>query len=443
MSRAFADALHALLLLALAAALAWISVQWQFRADFSHGQRASLSPATRAVLAALDGPVEVVCYARPGGELRGRIAAFFARYTQVKPDLVLRFVDPDADPGAMRARGITLDGEIALNHAGRSQRVVTLDERSVTRALHRLARAEDRVLAFIGGHGERQPDREADHDLSRLAAALAEQGLRAVPLNLANTTAIPANVAVVVVASPTGAWAPGEIAQLRAWIDEGGALLWLTEPDPHDAGLAALADTLGLRVLEGRLVDATGQGLGVGDPSFVAATRYPEHPVSADFALTTLYPQVAALAVAAGAAFDARPLLRSAARSWLETGPVSGEIAWDAEAGELPGPLDYGIALTRLSPSPARVEQRIIVIGDGDFLSNRFLGNGGNLAFATRVLNWLSGDDALIEVPIAGAPDRQLSMTRRVAAILGFGWLIAVPLLLFGTGALRVWRRRR
>lgn len=442
MNRTLADVVHALVLLVLAGLLGWLSVHYQARVDLSHGQRASLSPATREVLATLDGPIDVVSYARADGELRPAVAAFFARYSALDPDLTLRFVDPDADPATMRERGITLDGEIEISHGGRSQRVATLDERSVTTALQRLARGGDRVLAFVTGHGERQPDRDANHDVSRYAAALAAQGLRAVPLNLAAGTAIPGNVAAVVIASPGAAYAPGEISQLLTWLDEGGALLWLVEPGEDAAGLAPLADALGIRVLDGRLVDATGQGLGIGDPSFVAAISYPDHPATAGFTLTTLYPQVAALA-SAGSTWAIAPLLRSAERSWLETGAVEGEIAYDAEGGELPGPLDWGLALTRVSPSPAREEQRVIVIGDGDFLSNSYLGNGGNLALGTRVVNWLVGDDGQVDIPTITAPDRSFALTRSAAAWLGFGWLIGVPIALFAIGAFVVWRRRR
>ena len=37
------------------------------------------------------------------------------------------------------------------------------------------------------------------------------------------------------------------------------------------------------------------------------------------------------------------------------------------------------------------------MIGDGDFLSNTFLGNGGNREFGERVFDWLLGDDKLVE----------------------------------------------
>ena len=430
-----------LLLLAVATA-AWLSVRWQWRADFSYGQRASLAQASVDVLHALDGATEVTSFARPDGPLRATIGAFVARYRQHKPDLSMRFIDPDVDPGAMRERGISLDGEIEITHGGRSQRVSALNEREFTLALTRLARGGERILAYVVGHGERKPDGEANFDLGRFATSLASDGIRSVTIDLSSTSRIPANTDLLVIGGPRVPLAPGEVNTLRDWIDGGGALLWLTDPASDD-GLAALALALGVSVLPGTVVDAAGQGLGIGDPGFVAMSSYPAHATTREFALTTLYPQASALGVRGDSGFAAAPLLRSSARSWTENGPVAGDIRFDAEAGEIPGPLDLALALTRLSPRPDRNQQRIVVIGDGDFVSNSFIGNGGNRALAARIVNWLLGDDALVDIAPNAAPDRSLALTKRQAGSVAVGFLIVLPLLLLLSGALIAWRRRR
>ncbi|MBU6200360.1 MAG: ABC transporter, partial [Xanthomonadaceae bacterium] len=118
-------------------------------------------------------------------------------------------------------------------------------------------------------------------------------------------------------------------------------------------------------------------------------------------------------------------------------------IAYDADKGEIPGPLDIGVTLSRLSPSPDKSEQRVIVIGDGDFLSNAFLGNGGNREFGQRVFDWLLQDDALIQIPDKGAPDRQLHLSQTELGVIGLGFLAGLPLALAFAGAVIWWRRRR
>ena len=82
------------------------------------------------------------------------------------------------------------------------------------------------------------------------------------------------------------------------------------------------------------------------------------------------------------------------------------------------------------------------VIGDADFLSNRYLGNGSNLDIGVNLLNWLSHDDQLIAISPRPAPDTRLELSQpQQIAIAGF-FLILLPLGLLGSG-LRIWLGRR
>jgi ABC-type uncharacterized transport system involved in gliding motility auxiliary subunit len=439
--RLLREGLHTTLLLVAFALAGWLSVQWQWRVDVSAGQRASLAPASRAALEALPGQLRVTSYAREDGSLREAIARFIARYREHKPELELRFVDPTLDPGAMRERGITVDGEIVLDYRERSQRLSVLREREFTAALIKLARGRERVLAFLEGHGERRPDGEANHDYARLTAALAAEGVRALSLDLIEQGGVPANVDALVLASPRVALTAAESVAIVGYVEAGGALLWLTEPGASNAP-TGLETALGIRVLAGTTVDATGQRLGLGDPSFVALTEYPQHAALAGFTLTTLLPQAAALAQA-GDRFAIAPLLRTSVRSWTESGAIADQIAYEAEAGELPGPHDLALALERLSPRPDRGRQRVVVLGDGDLWSNQFLGNGGNLELARRIVNWLLDDEALIDIPVHEAADRTLTLSPAFVSAFGLAFLVLLPLLLLAAGAVIAWRRAR
>lgn len=436
-------------LIAVAAVLvAFLSTRFTFEHDFSAANTASLGEASLKMLHALDAPVEVVSYASHQDGLRTIIADFVGRYHRAKPDLTLRFVDPDADPNAMRAAGITVDGELDIRYKGRNEHLKVLSEEEFSNALLRLSRTRERIVAFLEGEGERRPLGKANADLGNFVGALADRGLRAVPLPLATMGKIPDNTDLVVIANPQVALAPAVSGELVDYVDRGGNLLWLTEPG-ENAGLDALAKALSIRVLPGTVVDASGSALGLGDPSFVALSTYPPQAITHDFALTTLLPQPAALAQLAGADWKIQPFLRSSDKSWNETGhiPKAGEAAdtirEDPDAGEIPGPLDLAFALSRLSPRPDRREQRAVVIGDGDFLSNSFLGNGGNRELGQRVFDWVLGDDDQIVVPARAAPDRTLDISQRGLGLLAAAFLIALPLLLLATGGAIWWRRKR
>ncbi|GLQ86667.1 GldG family protein [Dyella flagellata] len=428
--------LFALLVLLGAGAIGFLTARHDRIVDWTYNSRRSMSPETRAVLAKFNGPVDVVSYASPQGDLRQTVAAALQRYQKAKPDLHLSFVDPQQDPAAMRNLGITVDGELILHYHDRQQRLDTLTERSLTDALERLVRGNDRIVAFVTGHGERRADGVANSDLGTFVSQLEQSGMRAVPLNFSQVTSVPAQTDLVVLAGPQASLAPGATKALSDYLASGGNLLWLVDPGNLDASLQPIADALGIRVLPGELVDASSSALGLKDPRMIALGDYPPNMITRGFTLTTLFPEVAPLAEVHKSDWQIEPFLRSSPQA--TTQPLDGNTA-----AQLKGPLDFGFAFSRLSPSPAKSEQRVVVIGNGDFLSNSYLGNGGNRALGERIFNWLLGDDQLISMPSRGAPDRVLRVSQGELSALTIGYLVVLPLVLLAIGGLVAWRRRR
>ena len=434
--------LFALLALLAVAAAGYLSTRYAWFADWTRAARASIPAPSRAVLARLDGPVDIISYASPQGSLRQTIASFVQRYQRVKPDIRLRFVDPQLDPAAMREQGITIDGELVIRYGTREQRLDDLSaDGPMTNALERLARGGERIVAFVTGDGERRADGQANADLGTFMGQLEGRGMRAVPLNFAQVSAVPQHTDLVVLASPTSPLPPGGVQALVDYVRDGGNLLWLTEPVTRqpladDLGLAPLAEALDVQVLPGELIDPSGTALGLKDPHMIALGDYPAHPITRGFTLTTLFPEVAALAPRTSAAqWSSAPFLRSSPQARLETGSEA-DAALPARA------LEFGLAMQRLSPSPDKREQRAAVIGDGDFLSNTYLGNGGNRALGERLVDWLLGDDALVNLPPRGAPDRVLRLSQGQLNAVSLGFLAGLPLLLLAAGGAVVWRRR-
>jgi len=440
MNMAFMRRLHGWLFAALvllgAGAVGYLTARHDRVADWTFNSRVSMSPETRAVLAKFDGPVDIVSYASPQGDLRQTIAAALQRYQRAKPDLHLSFVDPQQDPAAMRNLGITVDGELILHYRDRQQRMDTLTERSLTDALERLVRGGDRIVAFVTGDGERRADGPANADLGTFVSQLEKSGLRAVPLNFSQVTGVPEHTDLVVLAGPQAPLAPGATKALLDYLAGGGNLLWLADPGNLDASLQPIADELALRVLPGELIDPSSAALGLKDPRIIALGDYPPNIITRGFTLTTLFPEVAPLAEMRKSDWKLEPFLRSS--------PQASTQSLDKNAAApLKGPLDFGFALSRLSPSPAKSEQRVVVIGNGDFLSNSYLGNGGNRALGERIFNWLLGDDQLISMPPRGAPDRVLNVSQGELGWLSTGFMLILPLILLVIGGLIAWRRRR
>ena len=435
----------AVLLVLLTALLSWLSVRYPIRADWTRNGRHTLSEASRQVLAKVTGELTITAYAREQEDLRNAIKRFIARYQRVKPDIRLHFVNPDAVPDETRALGINENGELVIHYQGRSENTRPGSEEVFTNALQRLLHEKERWLAFVEGHGERNPLGKSNHDLGEWGRQISNRGFRIQPLNLARTRAIPDNTTVLVIAGPLVNYLPGEVELIINYLARGGNLLWLAEPN-NIYGLDALAEYLGVDFPKGAVIDFAGQLVGVNDPRIVLVTEqlYGDHPALKGFKFSTLFPMATMVTSHDQDHWKVKPLITTGDHTWQETGELKGDVGFDADT-DTRGPLNIALSLerelTEEQPGGPR-RQRIIVVGDGDFLANTYIGNSGNMELGMRLVNWLGSDEEFISIPAKYAQDTQLEISQLTAGIIGFGFLIIIPLLLLGAGGIIWWRRK-
>lgn len=441
-----------LLFLAAIGLLGWLSQRYAHQFDWTAGARHSLSEPSLKVLQLFDGPLQIKAYAREDKALREAIADQVDRFQRHKPDLTLTFINPDTQPDQTREQGIQALGEMRAEYQGRSQEILEASESAITNALQRLAHSKEQHIVFLEGHGERSPTGHANQDLGQFGDELERKGIKISLLNLATIPDIPDNTDVLVLDGPRVNLLPGEVVKIQDYVKKGGNLWWMIDPgDLH--GLAPLTDLLGLKILPGTVVDASTQMMGINDPTFALVPDYPAHPITQGFSSMTVYPGAVALVDTGKSEFKATPLLTTVRRSWTETGPIQDKIKFEAEKGEHEGPLTIGFALTKQKtatkskpvkePSKeAAPEQRIVVIGDGDFLANTYLGNGGNLNLGLNIIHWLSQNDQFINLPAKTAPDKTLDLSNLATVLIFTVFLLLIPLALFGAGVL-IWLKRR
>ena len=432
---------HVLLLLATGL-LAWLSLRHVWAWDLTVAGGNSLAPESRALVERLEAPLTLTCHAPEQGPLRRRIAPLLERYQRANPDRIkLQWLDPELHPDQARAAGVQVTGELVLDYQGRRERLRVLNEDQVSNALLRLLARPDRWIGSLAGHGERALDGRANHDLGQFGQELRGQGYRVQPLDLGTLGTWPDNLGRLIIAGPQTNLGAGEVHRLRTYVRDGGRLLWLLDTDGL-WGLDELAEDLGIRPLPGVVVDANGAELGIDDPTVALVTQYANHPATQELRLMSLFPKAAALDFQAVEGWSAVPLLTTQDRSWNETGTLQGAVRRDPAQGERAGPLTLGLALSR-TPDSQGPEQRVLVLGDGDFLSNSFLANAGNRELGLRLVRWVMGEDQLLSIPPRDNLDRELMVTPALALLVGVGGLILLPLGFLATGLWIRWYRQR
>lgn len=451
--RRFQRTLNTVLTVIVVLLAARVSTRYTLDHDWTAGQRNTLSAGSRQQLAAMPDEIRFLVFDYPGSEARPVIEAFVARYQRAKANVRLQFIDPGAEPVKARDYGITQPGAAVLEYQGRHEALVQMSEPVVSAVLQRLADASERYVLFLQGHGERSLDTipgKTQYDLAQLREALTAKGLKLLPLNLVATPKIPDNASALVIATPTQELLDGELARIRDYVAAGGNLLWLADPDVP-AGLVELQQQLGVRWLDGTVIYANYQAVGARSPVEFFATDYPPHPVTAAFTRLTAFPLARALEYDTArtpkvAGWTYQPLLQTGQDAWLETGRLDGEVNFEPDQGDRPGPLTLGLTLSRERPAadgqPPRV-QRIALVGDGDFLSDLMLARHGNQALATALVQWVASRDVQIGIEVPKAPDIALDLPPWAFWLYGAGFTAVIPLLLLGIGITRWTIRRR
>ncbi len=402
------------IIFAILCGLAFLSYRYNHEVDITANGSNTLSAGTQKVLASLPDPVLITVYIKTAHPLKRQIKPLLERYRNYKANFNIKFVDPEMNLEKARELKIGSQGLIVAEYQGRSEKISFLDESTLSNALLQLGNGKERWVSFLTGHGERSPIGVANFDLGSFGKELELRNIKAQPLNLAEVGTIPDNSAVLVLAAPRMALLAGELQLLEDYLAKGGNLLVLTDPD--DKNIAVIEHAIGVHKSAGALVDASSKLYGINDPSFVLVSKYSRHPITQGMENNiTVYPAAAALVVDKNSGFDAVPILQK-----------------DSAI--------LGYALTR--DIQGKNQQRVVIIGDGDFLSNTFLGNVGNAELGMRILNWLTHDDQFIDVPIKQATGKSLQLSPIAIGMIGVFFLLVMPLGLMGTG-FWVWRSRK
>jgi gliding motility-associatede transport system auxiliary component len=153
----------------------------------------------------------------------------------------------------------------------------------------------------------------------------------------------------------------------------------------------------------------------------------------------------------------AQSFIQTSANSWAETdlaGLFTGKTAENNKDRDVQGPVSLGAAVTeeikganaatpkKDGDESKKVEARLVVIGDSDFVTNSLLGVQGNRDLFLNTLNWLSQQENLISIRPKDPDDRRITLTADQQRWVKLLALLVLPAAIFGAGIFN-WSRRR
>jgi len=428
--------------------LAALAHHYRYQADWTFGNRNTLSDSTQQLLQSIKQPLQFVAYVADHGSIESDLKKHIEKYQRFKTDTELLIINPELEPERAKQAGIRHQGQVLIRIGDRHEVIDSLAEQAVANVLQRLARDGKREVVFLEGHEERQPLATHSAGMSTLTQTLQTKGFHLQPHHLLRATAIPENARFLVIASPQVMITEGEVEIIKQYLQQGGNLLWLHEPGSL-YGLGALEAFLGIIINEGTVVDsneAIRKVLGIKHPAVVPVIDYNGADITRGMKTQTLFPLATSLERDAEVEneWEYQDFLMTLPSSWLEVDALKGNIVYEESEGDIAGPLSLGMSMTRMvkQDNGKAKQQRVVVVGDSDFMLNAFIGQVGNLALSTAIFNWLANDDHLVSIAATGAPDTRLALSARWLYGLGLLFLFVLPsvLLVLGFG---IWFRRR
>lgn len=472
----FQNVIFTTLFLVVIGLLAYVGKTYNKRFDVTQSQSNSLSETMQSLLKKLDKPLDITAYVPDDAVVKTNLKQLIEKYRVHHKEINLEFVNPDLNPSRAQKDGIAYSGQLLLKYGSKSEAINSVDEQNVLNVLQRLSRGKAQIVIVLEGHGEASPFEDKSNGISKLAEVLEKKGFSLQPHNILRTQSIPDNASFVVIAAPKKDYLEAEVDLISEYIEQGGNVLWLHEPGEL-FGLDDIEQRLGLALQIGTLVDANQdlqRMLGIQHPAAIAIIDYGASELTKDLAAHTLFPFATTIEKDIDSSIDPGPnanssisddsdteddntvnsnvpwkyqsLLNTLNTSWLESGDIQGNVRFDDEADKQ-GPLAIGMSLTRDNLNAINrdtkviPEQRIVVLGDSDFMRNNYIGQGSNLELSTNLFNWLSADDELLSIKNNIATGTTLNLTKSGRISLALLW-IGLPITLFGFGMWR-WVRRR
>ncbi len=491
-----------LLVLGILVLMNFISVRIFTRLDLTRNHVYTLSDASKALVGSLDDRVTVKAYftedlPAPYNNNRRTVLDMLNEYrAYAHGNLEYEFINPEGDKGEEEAQqagippvevqvvnhdrfevkraflGLVLQYEDRREVLPVVQNLGSL-EYDISSALKRLTTRVKKRIGYTTGHQEAT--------LQMMQNAQREIGAQydLVSVDLSRNEAVPQDLAALLVIAPQSRFTDSAAYAIDQYLMHGGRVAFLLNgmnanlqqryAQPTDVGLSSLLSAYGVRVNGDLVRDAQCANVSImqqqGPFQLRSQVPFPYLPAASDFdrgnmivkdLQSVLFYFVSSLDTSGVAArgLTADVIVRSSKQSGRQAGfvmldPMARYTPADFAESGIPLAAvisgSFHSAFTGRTPAPVvsqSPETRIIVVGDGDFMKDEYLGSRANLTFFANIVDYLADDAGLITIrskDVTEPPLEQLSDgTRR---LVKYGNLILPPVLVVLYGLVR-WRRR-
>ncbi len=458
-----------LLFLGILAFIALIAERHPLRFDLTESGKFTLSEQSRNILKSLEKPIHIKAFCATASAEQARAQDLLDTYRYETKLIDYEFIDPDRQPEAARQYDIRTDVALVLEGYDKKQSIQTMDEQSLTNAILKLTRKEQKKIYFLLGHGEHSLAHVNKDGYSAVKEALGKENYATAELNLLQQAKVPEDAALLILGGAQKALMKQELESLRSYVENYGKLLVLV--DPHrDAGLRDFLKSYGVQLSEDVVIDKLSRVFG-GSYLMPVVTSYGQHKSTEGFRVMTFFPEARSIQQTKEAPKGVTliVLASTSENAWAEKNMEllkQGQAGFD-EKEDLPGPVplaviaeinvkemkkDAGKGKGQPQKGDAKPEGEagdqnprkafLLVAGDSDFITNSNFNLSGNGDLFLNMVNFLAEEETLITIESREKGGRPVLLSQGQASAMFWMVLVLVPLMVLAAG-FAVYRVRR
>jgi len=438
-----------------------LSSRHKHRFDLTSSGIFTLAPQTQKIVANLPRKISMTAFFQSESPTKPDFKNLMDGYLGLSDKIKLSFVDPDKNPSIIKRYGVTTYGTVFLESGKQETKVQNPTEENMTNAILKVIKDEKKKIYFLEGHGEQNPDNTAGQGYSSAKKALERDGFQVEKLLLLQTGKIPEDADALVIAGPEKPILPQEQKALESFLQNGGAIFLLIDPQTN-AGLGEFLARWGIGLRDDIVIDPMSKMFG-GDYAAPIVSQYMMHDITKDFALPTIFPLLRSVAAKKTEGVTVSELLQTGANSWAEMDFGGEKVKFD-EGVDQKGPVTIAVVASMKSDPGEKAKPdedekgeddkgteknksakkgNLVVLGDSDFANNTYFNFSGNGDFFLNTTSWLAEEESLISIRPRERKDTPIHLTGDWGGALFLTGTILFPGVIVLAGVRKWWTRRR
>lgn len=324
-------------------------------------------------------------------------------------------------------------------------------EAEVSAAIKNILHGAPKVGVLTGNY-ERGIAKRGDKDYKQVLAelnvrtSLINQGFEVAPVSIENNQELPLDLSVLVIADPIEAYKDDQLKKISNYIKQGGSAVIAGEPSKQ-ALLNPILKEIGIQFSEGMLLQESQdykldliQGK-MSDTALNLGFSIKEKSVIS-------LPNAMAITYKDTLGFDATPVMvTNPEEVWNHTEKINLEtdsISFNSEKYKKEK-VTVALALQR---NVQGKEQKIMVLGDADFMSNKEISRSNlkkqeNYTFVKEMFKWFSNGEYPIDTTRPTATDNKILISQEKLKWVKIAFIGLVPFLVAILGVFTLIKRKR